>query len=574
MALDWIWKIVPLGLILVLVSACQNPATFRGKADFILINGNIITVDEAFPKAQALVIRGDRILYVGSNQEALSHKGEDTEILDLKGKTAVPGLIDAHIHFPLLGKRLKQLYLDQASSFEEVLDTVRGALGKIKPGEWIIGSGWHTASWEEKEYPDNRQLNEITPDHPVFLSGMATHAALVNDVALKLAGISKETPDPEGGRILKDPGSQKPTGLLLEKAQGLVTRIFPPETEEVKRENIRLSIQTASRLGLTSVHDAGVGEETIRLYKQLLTGKGLNIRIYAMYLIQRDGVDLDTFLKNKPEVGLGDNTLTVRTVKFLIDGAMGARGAAMLNPYSDKPDESGLLAVSEEEVRTILAKCLRTGYQVAMHAIGDRGNRIALNAVQEAMRNVPARDPRIRIEHAQILATEDLHKFSKLGIIPSMQPIHCPMDMPFAEARVGKERMKNAYAWRSLIDSGALVAGGSDVPDFPVAYTNPLWGIYAAVTRQDLKGHPDGGWYPEQRVSRMEALRMYTFNAAYAAFEEEIKGSLTPGKLADIAILSKNILSIPAPEILETEVIMTILGGKMVYAKKQLANPQ
>jgi predicted amidohydrolase YtcJ len=321
-------------------------------------------------------------------------------------------------------------------------------------------------------------------------------------------------------------------------------------------------------MGLTGVHDAGVGLETIHLYKEMLEDGEVGIRLNVMFLIQGDGEELDGFLRNEPEVGLGNHFLTVRTIKFLIDGAMGARGAAMLDPYSDKPEEYGLLAVPREEVRAILEKSLAAGYQVAMHAIGDRGNRIALDAAEMAIRNVPVADPRIRIEHAQILAPEDVPRFSSLGIIPSMQPIHCPMDMGFAEDRVGKGRMKCAYAWRSLLDSGARVAGGSDVPDFPVSYTNPLRGIYAAVTRQNLGGQPEGGWYPEQSITPMEALRMYTFDAAYAAFEERIKGSLTPGKLADITVLSKDILNIPAPEILDTEVVMTILGGKVVYSNE------
>jgi len=565
MPVEWIGKAVFAGSIMILLLSCQTSDKGGEKADLILFNGNIVTVDETLPIAEALAVKGDRILYAGTNEEALSFRNDRTRILDLEGKTAVPGLIDAHMHFPLLGKRLKQLYLDETSSFEEVLDVVKEAVKRTKPGEWIIGSGWHTANWEKKEYPDNRRLNEIAPDNPVYLSGMAIHAVLVNNVVSRMAGIDKDTPDPEGGRILRDPGTQEPTGLFLEKAQGLIRRVLPPETEQTKRENIRLSIQTALRMGLTGVHDAGVGLEAIRLYKEMLENGVLGIRLNVMFLIQGDGEELNEFLRNEPEVGLGNHFLTVRTIKFLIDGAMGARGAAMLDPYSDKPEESGLVAVPREEVRAILEKSLAAGYQVAMHAIGDRGNRIALDAAEMTVRDVPVADPRIRIEHAQILAPEDVLRFSRLGIIPSMQPIHCPMDMGFAEDRVGKDRMNYAYAWRSLIDSGARIAGGSDVPDFPVSYTNPLWGIYAAVTRQNLEGQPEGGWYPEQSITPMEALRMYTIDAAYAAFEEKIKGSLTPGKLADITVLSKNILNIPASEIPETEVVMTILGGKVVY---------
>lgn len=568
MTLGWVFKLYTVYSLCFILFACQNEEKRRERADLILINGNIITVEAQMPKAEAMAIKGDGIQSLGTNEEVLKYRGEHTEIFDLKGKTVIPGLIDAHMHFPLLGERLKQIYLDQTKSFEQVLKVVQEVAKKAKSGDWIIGSGWHTANWTNKDYPDNPRLNAITPDNPVFLSGMATHAALVNDKALHMAGITEDTTDPEGGRILRDPKTKKPTGLLLEKAQGLVTRIFPPETDDIKKKNIRLSIQTALRLGLTSIHDAGVGHDIIRLYKELLQKKELNIRMYAMFLIQGDGKPLDDFLKIKPEIGLGHGFLTARCIKFLIDGAMGARGAAMLVPYSDREEESGLIAVPGEEVYTILKKCLQSGHQVAMHAIGDRGNRIALDATERALKEVPANDPRIRIEHAQVLALEDIPRFAKLGIIPSMQPIQCSMDMGFAEARVGKERMKGAYAWKSLLNSGVKIAGGSDVPDFTVDYSNPLWGIFAAVTRQDLEGNPEAGWYPAEKVSRLEALEMYTINAAYAAFEEDIKGSLAPGKLADITVLSKDILSIPALEILQTEVIMTILGGEIVYIKE------
>ncbi|OGD34226.1 MAG: hypothetical protein A2V45_07710, partial [Candidatus Aminicenantes bacterium RBG_19FT_COMBO_58_17] len=382
---------------------------------------------------------------------------------------------------------------------------------------------------------------------------------------LALAGITKDTPDPEGGRILRNPISREPTGLLLEKAQQLVTKLFLSETDPHKKEKIRLSTETAWKMGLTSIHDPGVDGDMIRIYKELLQADALGIRLNAMFLISGDGASLDDFIRNKPEIGLGNNRLTLRCIKFLIDGALGARGAALLTPYNDKKEEKGLIAVPQDEVDAIVKKCLSAGYQVAMHAIGDYANRIALNAVERAMKEVPTHDPRIRIEHAQILAPEDIPRFSRLGVIASMQPIHCPMDMAFAEFRVGQARMKGAYAWMSLIESGAIIAGGSDVPDFPIEYSNPFWGIYAAITRQDLEGNPQGGWYPEQKVSRLAALKMFTIHAAYAAFEENLKGSLAPGKLADLVIISNDILAVPERELLDTEVLATILGGKVVY---------
>lgn len=396
---------------------------------------------------------------------------------------------------------------------------------------------------------------------------MATHAAWVNDRALKLAAIIKDAPDPPGGQIIKNPETGKPTGILLEKAQDLVTKLFPPETHEIKKENIKLSIQTALSMGLTELHDAGVGYDIIRVYKELLEKDGLNIRLYVMFLVPDGGEILDRYIQNPPVIGLGNSKIILRCIKVFVDGALGARGAALIEPYSDSPGDTGLIRNSQEEIYKVVSKSMKAGYQVAIHAIGDRGNRIVLDAIEKAQKEIPVKDPRIRIEHAQILSTKDIHRFAELGVIPSMQPIHCPMDMGFAEARVGLRRIKGAYAWKSLLMTGVKIAAGSDTPGFPVDYTNPLLGIYAAVTRQDNQGKPPDGWYPEERVSRLDALKMYTLNAAYAAFEEDIKGSLIQGKLADITVLSKDILSIPEPGLLQTEVLMTIVGGKIVYQK-------
>jgi predicted amidohydrolase YtcJ len=286
-----------------------------------------------------------------------------------------------------------------------------------------------------------------------------------------------------------------------------------------------------------------------------------------MFLVPDAGEILDEYIAHPPQIGLRNHKLTLRCIKVFVDGALGARGAAMIEPYSDNPDNKGMIRNDEEQIYQVVSKSMRAGYQVAMHAIGDNGNRIALNAIERALKDVPTENHRMRIEHAQILSLEDIPRFAQLGIVASMQPIHCPMDMGFTELRVGPERVKGAYDWKTLLDSGVIIAGGSDVPAFPVDYSNPLWGIYAAVTRQDNDGNPPGGWYSEQKLSRMDAIKMYTINAAYAAFEEDIKGSLTPGKLADITVVSKDILSIPEREIVSTEVLMTIVGGKIVYQK-------
>lgn len=555
-----------------LLGSYRPPQPADGPADLIFTHGNIITVDPAGPRAEFIAIRRDRIAAVGSDAEIERYRGEATVVIDLKGQTAVPGLIDAHEHFPRIGKRLKQVFLDKTRSVDEALAIVRSELQKAKPGEWVIGQGWHTVTWNHKAYPDHAELSRMSPGNPVFLVGMASHAAWVNQEALRLAGIGKDTPDPPGGQILRDSDSGAPTGILLETAQDLVSRLLPPETRASRKEEIRLSVETALRFGLTGMHDAGVDAEIVEIYKELVAEGQLNVRLYVMLDVPNAGPVLDEYLKHPPVIGLGDNRLTVRSFKAYADGALGARGAALLEPYSDSPGHTGLVQNSEDELYRLVEKSARAGYQVAIHAIGDRGNRNALNAIQRAQEALPGKELRARIEHAQILSPADIPRFARLGVIASMQPIHCTMDVGFAEQRVGPGRVKGGYAWRSLLSSGARVAAGSDTPAFPVDYNNPLWGIHAAITRQDHEGKPPGGWYPDQKVSRMDALRMYTIHPAYAAFEEDIKGTLAPGKLADLTILSKDILTIRELEILQTEVLMTVVGGKVAYRKADFSN--
>ncbi|UCC41356.1 MAG: amidohydrolase [Candidatus Aminicenantes bacterium] len=545
----------------------ENDIISQEKATLMLTNCNIISVDENIPKADAIAIKDDKIIALGSSREIEKYKGEHTKLINLQGKTAVPGFIDSHMHFPELGKRVKQLYLDKTKNVEEALAIVKEVVKKAKPEEWITGMGWHTAYWKTLDYPNNSELSKISPQNPVFLIGMASHAAWVNDKALKLAGITKDTSDPPGGKIIKNPETGEPTGILIEKAQDLISKLFPAETYDSKKADIKLSIRTALSLGLTEVHDAGVDYDIIKIYKELLEEGELPLRLYVMFLVPDGGEVLDKYLISPPEIGLGNNFLTFRCIKVFVDGALGARGAALLSPYSDSPKDTGLIRNSEEEIYKVVYKSMKAGYQVAIHAIGDRGNRIALNATEKAQKKLSTKNFRVRIEHAQILSPQDIPRFAELCIIPSMQPIHCTMDMGFAEARVGPERMKGAYAWKTLLETGVKIAAGSDTPAFPVDNSNPLWGIYAAVTRQNNQGQPPGGWYPEEKVSRLDALKMYTINAAYAAFEENIKGTIAPGKLADITVLSKDILTIPEPEIWQTEVLMTIVGGKIIYQK-------
>ena len=550
--------------IILTLGGCQ-----RETADLVLKDANVITVDPDRPQAEAIAIRGDRILAVGTNDEIDALTGDTTRVLSLEGATVVPGLIDAHMHFPRLGKRTKQLFLDETRSPEEAVAIVREQVEKRSAGEWVLGNGWHTVTWDGAAYPDNSALNEAAPDNPVYLVGMASHAAWVNDEALRIAGVDAdgETPDPPGGRIVRGADTGEPTGILLEQATLLVSNVLPQETRESKKEDFELSVRTATSMGLTSVHDAGGNYDDIEIYKELLEEGKLDVRLYVMFDIPSPGPVLDEYISKPPEIGLGDNRLTLRSLKVYADGALGARGAVLLEPYSDRPEAKGLVQNDEEALYEIVSRAMKAGYQVSTHAIGDGGNRALLNAVERAQEELPGRDPRHRNEHAQIISPDDIPRFAELGVIASMQPVHGTMDMGFVESRIGPERMEGAYAWKSLLDSGATLIGSADTPAFPVLWTNPMLGIYAAVTRQDADGNPPGGFYPEQRLTRMEALKMYTISAAYAAFEEDVKGTLTPGKLADITILSKDILSIPAPEILETEALMTIVGGEIVFQR-------
>jgi hypothetical protein len=547
--------------------ACTSPRSAETIAEVIFENGNFITLDPATPQAAAIAIRQERILAVGSREEIEKYRGEETEVVDLEGATVVPGLIDAHEHFPQIGKRVRQVFLDETRSAAEALEIVKRELEKVPPGEWLVGQGWHTVMWNGSGYPNEEELSRISPDNPVYLVGMASHAAWVNAKGLELAGITRDTPDPPGGMVLKRKDTGEPTGILLEEALDLVSRLLPPETRESRKEDIRRSIETALRFGLTGMHDAGVDSEIVGIYKELLAEDAFPFRLYVMLDVPNAGAVLDSYLEQPPSIGLGDHRLTIRCFKAYADGALGARGAALLEPYSDDAEATGLIQNSEDELYRLIEKSGRAGYQVAIHAIGDRGNRNTLNAVERAQKELTGKDLRVRIEHAQILSPSDVPRFASLSVIPSMQPIHATMDMGFAETRVGPERIKGGYVWQSLLSSGARVAAGSDTPSFPVVYNNPLWGIHAAVTRQDSDGKPEGGWYGDQKVSRMDALKMYTLHPAYAAFEEDIKGSLSPGKLADLTVLSKDILTIPEAEIRDTEVVMTVLGGKVVYRR-------
>lgn len=562
--------------------------------DVLYVGSRVYTVDKANTVVDAIATRGDRIVAVGSAADMVKEL-KPKRVVDLAGKTIVPGLIDAHVHLLSLGVARLTLDLVGSKSEERVADLVRERVGASGPGQWIRGRGWDQNEWRSRQFPSHEILDRVAPNNPVYLMRVDGHAAWVNKRALEIAGITSKTPDPDGGRFLRD-ARGNPTGVLVDNAMEVVGKFLPPPSDKEMEEAIGRAVQECLSYGLTCVHDMGVEEEGIETYKRLIDTGNFPFRVYAA--LSAPGETWEKYVepdssgsKKGPLIGYGGNRLWVRAIKLYIDGALGSRGAALIEPYSDDPDNRGLTVMSEGDLRKAVDEALANGFQVCTHAIGDRGNNIVLNIYEAALEAHAAKDPRLRIEHAQVLAPNDIPRFHQLGVIPSMQPTHCTSDMYWAEARLGPTRVRGAYAWRSLLNTGVIIPGGSD---FPVESPNPLFGIYAAITRQDHQGRPrnaddvraffqlsaegitdtaafDGGWYASQKMTREEALRAFTAWAAYAGFQEDLLGSLEQGKLADFVVLSKDIMTVPPLEILNTTVERTILGGSEVYRREQVS---
>ena len=521
-------------------------------ADLVVVNARVYTVDPEHPVASAIAVQGSRIVAVGSDLSTWI--GPRTRRVDAGGAMLMPGFIDCHVHMQSLGETLESLDFRYVRSIDEIAAAVRRRAGQLKPGEWIRGANWDQTHWGGR-FPTSEPLTRAAPENPVFLTRVDGHAAWVNRKALELAGVTAATPDPPGGKIIRDASGQ-PTGVLIDRAQQLVASKIPPPTDEQVRRRLELAARECARLGITTVHDAGVNAQELEAYRSLVASRKLPVRVYAM--IGGPGRLWQQYLKQGPEIG---ERLTVRSIKLMADGAMGSRGAAFFEPYSDDPGNSGLLLLSREQIEAVAREAIRSGFQVNTHAIGDRANRMVLEAYASVLGG--KNDRRFRIEHAQAVAPGDFELFARYSIIASMQPAHATSDMRWAEARIGPERVKGAYAWRRFLSLGVPVASGSD---FPVEEPNPLWGFYAAITRQDREGRPPGGWFPEQRMTREEALRSWTLTGAFAAFEEHDKGSLKPGKLADFILVSDDIMRVEPKRILEARVLLTVLGGEMVYS--------
>jgi predicted amidohydrolase YtcJ len=566
-------------LILSLLLLTFSPAETKiAPATLIFTNGNIYTGNDRQPNAQAVAVNNDRFVYVGTNAGAKQYQGRNTRVIDLHGATVLPGMTDAHYHFIGVGQREMNLNLEGITNLQDFLAKVKTRVDQAKPAEWVTGRGWIETFWTPPVFPTRWDLDKIAANNPVFLTRADGHGAVANSAALKIGGVTKETKDPFGGQVVRDKDSGEPTGMLLDNAQGLVARHIPAAGEGNTEQAIMLADQRSIMLGWTQVQDPGGSYRDVELYKKLYGEGKLKIRIYKA--VYGPGPEANRLLKEGPILEAFDNHFNLRTIKVVSDGALGSRGAALLEPYSDVPEiktadgkmerNVGFLRVKDEDLQPMLKEALQKGIQVETHAIGDWANRFILDEYEKALNAVPApqrkiRNPRWRDEHSQIINPADIPRFAKLGIIPSMQPSHAIGDLHFAPSRLGLERLNGAYAWQSLLKTGVVIPGGSDAP---VERGEPMIEFYAAVARKDIRGFSGEGWHPEEKLTREQALKMFTIWPAYAAFEENLRGSIQIGKLADLTVLSADIMKIPEMEILKTHCVMTVIGGNIVFETK------
>lgn len=566
-------KLLAVLLALVTAAASTQPAPVE-PATMVLRNGKIVTVDEKVPEAQAVAVRGDRIAAVGSNADIQRYIGPGTKVIDLAGQLAIPGLVESHGHFMGFGQSKMTLDLMDVKNWDEIIATVAQAAKQAKPGEWIIGRGWHQEKWSSvpqpnvEGFPYHDGLSKLSPNNPVLLTHASGHASFVNAAAMAAAGLTATTPDPAGGEILKDKAG-RPIGLLRETASGIVGRAHdawrakktPEERLGDARRQIELASQASLEKGVTSFHDAGANFGTLDIYKQAAAEGRLGVRLWVMVRDSND--NLRAKLAQYKAVGLNDHHLTIAAIKVTADGALGSRGALMLEPYTDSPSSTGLATVPIESIADTARLAIDNGVQLCVHAIGDRANREVLNVFERTFAQYPReKDLRWRIEHAQHIDPADIPRFGKLGVIAAMQGIHATSDAPYVLARLGPGRAQGgAYVWQKLMQSGAIVANGTDVP---VERIDPMASFHATVTRKTGDGSV---FYGDQKMTRAEALKSYTWNGAYAAKEEALKGSIAVGKLADITVLSKDIMTVAEDQIPSTTVVYTIVGGKVAYSK-------
>jgi hypothetical protein len=548
--------------------------TSKKAARLVIKGGRIYTVNSSNEIAEAIAVTGDRITFVGSNEDVTEYIGDDTEVIDIGGKLLTPGFIEGHGHLMGVGYNELNLNLADVKSYDEMIEKVRDAVARSTPGEWIVGRGWHQDKWDTKPdsmvegFPVHKALSEVSPDNPVFLRHASGHAGLANAKAMEVSGVNtlsiekNKSEEGDGGEVIRDELGN-PTGLFNERAMNLIDEHITDNTRDTDVRALELAIKACHQNGITSFHDAGAGRNEIELFKDFKRKGKLEVRLYVM-ISGTDPQLVYEWFKKGPEI---DSTgfLTIRSIKLNCDGALGSRGAWLLEPYTDRPDFSGMATLSMDTVMKISREGLKHDFQVCSHAIGDRANRAILDRYEKAFREDPSNavNHRFRIEHAQHIDPADIPRFAALGVIPAMQAIHMSSDRPWAIDRLGERRIKEgAYMWQALLTSGAKIVNGTDAPVEPL---NPIPSYYAAVTRKTLKGEPEGGYEAEQKMTRIQALRSYTIDAAYGAFEEDIKGSLEPGKLADFTIFTHDLMTIPEDSILQTKVFMTIVGGKQVF---------
>lgn len=531
----------------------------------LMVNGRIYTLDGHNSLVTAVAVTGNRITAAGTDEELRSRYSADT-VIDLGGKTVLPGLIDGHAHMAGLGQFLQSVNLVGVSSPEEAVRRLKDRIPSIPRGAWVYGRGWDQNLWPRKEFPTSAMLEHAADDNPVVLIRIDGHAIWVNKKAMELAHISRATPDPDGGKIIRLPDGT-PSGVFLDNARELIESFVPPPGPGEIERSVLLAAEECIRNGITEVCDMGIDAAGIEVYRRLAEEHRLPLRIYAAIIAP--GPAWDSWKTKPPLIGEGDGMFTLRAVKMYIDGALGSRGAALVDEYTDDPGNRGI-TINEKTLEPEARAGFSRGYQVCVHAIGDRGNHIVLDTYEKIARDIPIASLRPRIEHAQVLLPEDIARFSAMKVLPSMQPVHATSDMYWAERRLGPERIRGAYAWRSILSTGSLIIGGSD---FPNDRLSPIAGFYAAVTRSDADGYPADGWYREQCMTREEAARCYTSWAAYGAFQESSKGSIEPGKLADFTVLSSDIFQCPPRDILRTEIIMTIIDGRIVYSRPAEVRP-
>ena len=558
-------KCMLMGVLVLGVIQCRNESPVKA-ADLVLLNGNIVTMNKTNPRAEALAIKGDTIVAVGSNKEIGKYADKKkTKIIDLQGKLALPGFNDSHVHFVYGGHALMSISLDGVTSFGEIQRRVKEKVKDKNEGEWISGRGWDQEILPGKKWPTKELIDEVAPNNPVSLSRICGHCTLVNSYVLRISGITKDTPNPPGGVIVKDPRTGEPTGILHEKAMDLIKRprLSDKESYEMDKKAIRLAEKEAARFGVTSVQDL---DHKIGVFKELLDEGELTVRVSAGMELSSSPEKLQEYKEWKQKLIDNNHMLRFGVIKGFIDGSLGGSTALLAVPYKNNPSTSGLLLMTQEELNEMIALYDKEDFQIAIHAIGDKGCNVVLNAFEESIKRNGKRDARHRIEHATVIIPEDIPRFNTLGVIASVQPVFGPSYgqtiQSFFEDRLGKERSKYTNIWNTLAQANARLAFGTD---WPVESLNPMEGIYSAVSRKSIADKTGAAWLKDESLSIEKAIEFYTLGSAYASFEEDIKGSFQVGKLADIVVLSKDLFTIPEEEILKTEVVYTILGGKIIY---------